>query len=109
MLLENFQLGLEIAGVGGIGGIIVGIWRGGFATGKRKKEIDQLISDVTSIKATIQNGGLKEAIGAIQLKCAGEMADLKREVHDHVQLPSHPGVTEDIAGLRADVENLKKK
>ena len=108
-LLTTANQFIPVIGLGGVGAIGIALWRGGFASGQRKREVDELIVDVKEIKKQINNGGLKDAIGDIQIKCAGEMNELKQKVNDHLSLPGHPGVTEDIATLKADVKNLKDK
>ena len=108
-LLTTANQFIPVIGLGGVGAIGIALWRGGFASGQRKKDVDQLIADVRDIKGTIQDGGLKDVIADIQVKCSGEMRELKQKVNDHLSLPGHPGVTEKIAGLRADVDNLKRR
>ena len=108
-LLSTANQYIPVIGLGGVGAIGIALWRGGFASGQRKREVDQLILDVKTIKGQINNGGLKEAIGDIQVKCAGEMNELKQKVTDHLNLPGHPGVTEDISALKTKVEMIDKR
>jgi hypothetical protein len=98
---------IPVIGLGGVGAIGIALWRGGFASGQRKKEVDQLIIDVKAIKGTIQDGGLKDVIGDIQVKCAGEMADLKRDLADHKTQPGHGDVPQRVSALEAKVGSLE--
>jgi gas vesicle protein len=72
-------------------------------------KIDAVKEDVADVKKDIRNGGLKEAIAAMQNACGSRMATVEAELRDHVRLSGHPGVTEKIAALQADVKTLKEK
>jgi hypothetical protein len=79
------------------------------ATSALGGKIDAVKEDVADVKKDIRNGGLKEAIGAMQNACGSRMATVEAELRDHVRLSGHPGVTEKIAALQADVKTLKEK
>lgn len=79
------------------------------ATESLGAKIDAVKADVADVKKDIRNGGLKEAIGAMQNACGSRMATVEAELRDHVHLAGHPGVTEDIAALKARVDMLKPR
>lgn len=108
-LLTTANQFIPVIGVGGVGAIGIALWRGGFTSGQRKRDVDQLIVDVRDIKGKINNGGLKEAIGEMQVKCGESMASVKQKLDDHIALAGHPGVREDICALKATVESLKEQ
>ena len=108
-LLTTANQFIPVIGLGGVGAIGIALWRGGFASGQRKREVDQLIVDVKAIKGQINNGGLKEAISEMRTTCGKSMASVEQKLDDHIAMAGHPGVREDIATLKADVKNLKDK
>jgi hypothetical protein len=79
------------------------------ATESLAAKIDAVKADVADVKKDIRNGGLKEAIGAMQNACGVRMATVEKGLVDHERLPGHALVAQDIAALKADVEMLKKK
>lgn len=70
-------------------------------------KIDAVKEDVAEVKKDIRNGGLKEAVAAMQASCGSKMATVETKLDDHIALSGHPGVREEISSLKATVKMLK--
>ena len=66
-------------------------------------------TSVSAVERTLNGNGITHAIAAMQNTCIGQMTSLTTRLDEHVKLAGHPGVTEKIAALEADVTTLKRK
>jgi hypothetical protein len=74
-----------------------------------KNDLIKLKEDVASIKKVVSNGGLKDAIGQIQANCGKEMTRVLTVMENHIEQPSHPGVSESLARIDERLRNMEKE
>ncbi len=71
------------------------------------EKINNTNEKINKVEKVVANGGLKEAVSGLQVKCAAEMSRLITTVENHIEQPGHKGVSERIAQLDARVKNLE--
>lgn len=79
------NLVLGVAGVGGITGIGVALWRAGARENDRNRDVAEIKKELTAIKETVQKDGIVKELKTLQINCAGQMAALTTALNDHLR------------------------
>jgi hypothetical protein len=109
-ILTIAVLVIQVVGVGGIYGIVKISRESGRKAQYTENRIKALSDGFAELKKEIGNGGgLKADIRNLQLNCTGQMSGVKAALENHINLPGHGTVPEEVAELRARVANLERR
>jgi hypothetical protein len=107
-ILTIVVLVIQVVGVGGIYGIVKISRESGKKAQDTESKIETLSKGFAELKKEIGNGGgLKADIRNLQLNCTGQMSGVKAALENHIRLPGHGIIPEEVADLKARVVNLE--